>query len=743
MKKILIAVLCLVVVLVGGGAYLISTIDKKEIKQKIETLAADQFPNAIFKIGNIDYSLGFKVTFELDKLEILNKRDKTTTFKVSNLLAKIPILNILTKKGTISLLIEKPLINYLEYKNGNNVAETFSSGKNETAEKKEESSKSDDSSGFDLKSVSLDVYMNDANVIYTSINRSKSKVLINKLKLKNVGSNESVVYEALLKVDQSDKSGHVFSGDLQLVGDANLKDVMFNKSFFSKFHIDISSMYFGRPKQKLFDFKGNGDFSYVKNVLNSNFNFKGGELFSGKFALSNDGKVTTIKDINLSIILSQLKSFVNLGSLKEKIGFNNSKLNLNGKAKILENGNVLSSLKFLTTEKVLFNSELGETTSVLDGSINEATFQLNTDTQIMGGNINTRVSLQDVNRFLKNNHNQKNPIEITTIASNLNLTEEYIQKKMYDNKVVKEKTVKSEEVVKTESPSDSEPTMLPATKINFKVLKSKLGQEDISIVSDINLYKNAATIDRFNINLGKGSSRFNGKYEIGKKSDLMNMSLELKQMNLSSFKAFLPEKLGSITGYFSGQSKGSVKIGKEISYSLVNNFKATQGEIKELDIGKYMQDLFSNELIKSKISEKDIKFNSRFKSLDLSLNATEHKLDINNIMFIGDEKSADFKGKGFVGMNTGRPSEMFIDVKDNKGKIKKAFNLTYLPVKLIGDSFSLKPKLSYTTKALTKNVINNEKKKLKSKVKKKIDKEKDKLKDKLKEKAGKLLKGLF
>jgi len=740
MKKIMIIISTLILASMAGLYFVSTKINEKEILNKVNNYILEKYPNAIVQIGEMNYSLGFNVLFDISSIEISQKDNNQKLINVKDVQVFVPIWNILKKSGKIRVELKKPSLFFVSYPNeSNNINETFRENKVTIDNEKKKPKVSDETSNSEyLNKIVIDLSIIDAYLDYKD-KKDHYKSVVDKLIINNIGTDKNIAYECLSSVEFLSGNKKTFSSKVKLIGEVDLKKFS-EKLLTTNFHLEALDTFLSQDFKDV-DLKTHGKLVYDKEALSGHIKIKVVDLLTSEMDIKDANEVFSATNITLNASINNFLKKMNMHDIESSLNNKDTSIDLSGGFSFSKE--MQGNLKWKLNKPVEYSTELGNTFSTFEGSLIGDNIISDINTEIIGGKVTTSLKVNKINKVI--NDNELPHFKIDVLATNLKLTHDYIQKKMYSNKVVNnKKRQESKKETKTNTGQYVHSQLdLPKVTFSFILKDSQLAEQKMKIMANAKINKSVVNISQFDVFLSEGKSLLNGTFTSNKTVDDFKFTNTLTNIDFSYFKAFLPKALGRVEGVFSGQNSGAVYLNNEVRYDVNSNVTALNGSIEELDLGSYLKDFFNNELIRSKIDEKDIEFNSHFKSFSLNAKFNDKKIDINKMSFEGKPTSVDFNANGFVGMVSGRPSEIFLNLSDHKNKIKKAFNTDFLPIKLLGENFILKPKLNYTTKMLTNNLIKNEKLKVKKKVDEKVKKETDKLKAKAKDKAKELLKGLF
>jgi hypothetical protein len=320
----------------------------------------------------------------------------------------------------------------------------------------------------------------------------------------------------------------------------------------------------------------------------------------------------------------------------------------------------------------------------------------------------------------------------------MKIPEKVIRAKLWDKK--SEEAIAAEEASKKAAAAaiaKGEPTKaamgLPPSSINVEWSSINIGGEDFSGRGKIITSVNSIAIDNMNFKFSKGAGKLVQTMIIGKSSSESKFNLEMANLNLSSFKAFLPPMIENFTGTFTGKVNGTAtmfKNGKPALYDVNVVADAKKGEIKKLNISDYINPILANiPVVKDKMKDKQLKIDGNFETLTMKGRFTNVLYNIAAFDFVGIDKKVQISGSGeiYPQAGSGKTSAMEVNFVDNTGKISEVLmqnvGTKVLPLRVTGPGFDLKPDYGYTISKLAKGALKTKgEEKLKEALQKNLDK---------------------
>ena len=489
---------------------------------------------------------------------------------------------------------------------------------------------------------------------------------------------------------------------------------------------------------------------------------KDGEL-SGKLTTSfeSQNKITAnfkmtkgfeVNDINMDIVLKDVGAIM---GLDKTLDMSKAKFSAKGSALYGEDKKLNANLVFAISPGIIYSKEGVTATTTASGDFKGNDFSAKIKTEILEGQINTFITGQyDPNK--KFEMANLKPFDVRVVAAGMKVPEKFIREKLWSKK--SEDTSNEEDSSKKDQGQEngklknSSPAMgLPPSSVVVEWSNINVGGEDFSGRGKIITSLNSIAIDNMNFKFSKGSGKLTQTMMIGKTSSDSKFNFEMANLNLSSFKAFLPPFIENFSGTFTGKINGAATMFKSAKLPVfdINLIAdARKGEIKKLNISDYINPILANiPVVKDQVKDKQVKIDGNFETLSMKGRFTNVLYNISSFEFIGIDKKIQLSGSGeiYPKVESGKISSMEVNFVDNTGKIsdvlQKNVGTKILPIKATGSGFDLKPDYGYTVSKLAKGAL---KSKGEAKVKEAIQKNIDKyVPAAAKEKVKGLLDGFF
>lgn len=752
--KILISFIAIFVLGVGILFYYASSkLRPEEIKKMAIIQTQKVFPNSEVELENVDIDVGFNFKINLEKFKITAIKDgaKTPMLFVNQLVVKVPLWAILTSSGVIEIKLDTPELNYSEFSEGNNW--TYAMGEKGQEPKKSEEGK-DAKNGQTNEAVDifgkskLNLSLSDVAIKYSLRDNSNGKVSVSKFLVKGLNFESSSAFELKSNAKFVMKDGGVFAFDTLAIGQFNISDLIKNGSVTSNVNIKLSNVTKSGLDLKIPDIVTDIELLLKKE---GELSGKTSTTFDGTNKISSQFKVG--KDIELSNIFVDitLKEFSGLVGTESGIDLSKAKLQSKGNLKYTSDKKIIPNLNFSISPGIVINIDGISSSTTFAGEFKDSFFSGKSRTDLLEGSI-VSVLASELNVNGPIDLKKLKPIDIRVTATGLKIPEKLIRSKLWEKKTPIEATeVKGEDANAKTTAAVKEDPSLPPASVNIEWNNINVGGEDFSGKGRIVTGQKTIAVDNLNFKFSKGSGKLSQTMQLSKVSSSSNFNFEITNLNLESFKSFLPPFVENFSGNFSGKVAGSATMfsdpKKLPSYDVTIITSATKGEIKKLNIGEYINPLLSNvPVVKDQMKDRQIKVDGNFESLNLKGRFTNDQYALNTFEFIGLDKKVQLNGQGDIYPIAGKNSSTVeVNFIDNTGKIsevlQKNTGTKILPMKLVGSGFALKPDYSFTINKLAKGAIKTKgEEKLKEVVEKNIDKI---VPEKAKEKVKGLLKGLF
>jgi hypothetical protein len=763
--KILAIVLSVFIISIGGLFYYAGTkLRPEEIKKMAIEQTQKIFPKAEVSLQNVDIGWGLNFNINLEKFRIVAVQDgkKIEMMSVDQLVVKIPVWAIITGSGLIDVKLDAPQINYHELSpEGNNW--TYAMAKIQTdAEKKEkeaketEAAKNKEDKGDGASSAlgifgksKINVKLSDVQVKYSLRDNSKGEIKVSRFLVKGLNFESSTAFEiaSSAKFVMKDRSAVGF--DTLVIGEFNVADLMKNGSVSSLVIVKVNNISKTGLDWKFPEITTNIDFLLKKD---GELSGKVSTTFEAQNKISANFKMTKkieITDFSAEVFLKDIALIM---GLDKTIDLSKAKLLSKGSVVYSEDKKINANISFSITPGIGYSKEGVTATTTISGEFKEKDIIIKTKTEAMDGEINTSVSgVFDPNE--KFDMAKLKPFDIRIVASGMKLPEKFIRAKLWDKKpedtasVAKTAaTAASTDEKETETNKGSEPQKeeqnesvakapvgIPPSTVNVEWSNLSIGGEDFSGKGKIITSLNSVAVDNLNFKFSKGTGKLSQTMTLGKNSTESKFNFEVINLNLSSFKAFLPPFVENFSGTFTGKVNGSAtmpKGNKPPSFDVNVLVDAKNGEIKKLNISDYINPLMANiPVVKDQAKDKQIKVDGNFETLSMKGHFTNDVYNLSSIDFIGISKKVQVTGSGDIYPLPGsaKPSLMEVNFTDNTGKISdilmKNTGTKVLPLRVTGPGFSLKPDYGYTISKLAKGALKTKgEEKIKEIVQKNIDK---------------------
>jgi hypothetical protein len=747
--KILVVLAILTGVAVSGGVYYASTkINPEEIKKIAKETLEKALPNTIVKIKTLEYSLGTSINFKLTDFDIKLKkglsREKYSKkfFNVSEVNVSIPIMSILTNGGTISVNVLKPSITYNILKKTDTMALAQGTKKQTLAKvtkPTKDTAKEGDSSAKEVSVPSfvenslLNVKFINTTVNYLIKGATKaqdikgtttiSKVLLKKISLKEVSAFE-IVSSIKTKIGSDD-----FAANLRVIGDFNLSQLLKKGDLKVNVVTTIKDISFSAIPLRIPNVKTNIIATLKKDgSISSKIGINLENVFSMKTEVEMNKNIINIPSLTMSASLFNAVELLDDETKKglKDISFNNSSFEISGKLTLdSKKMKLKNNLKMKLTKPIILKAIEGINTSVdFKGSFINDKVSMSITKNVNQGEIKTLITTS-INLMAGNFDIPKlKPINISVVGGNINISKPFLQKFLYGKKKgvkAKAKTVTNEAATTPTAPVTK--VVLPKTNIKIDLRQIYIDKSEIKMSGNIKARNNKVNSKDLKFSIEKGVAKVTFDTTLINSAHLENkFTFNMKNLDFTSFNAFLPSMLAGVEGNFNGNASGDVIMnGPKLTYKVKTNIKAGDGQIKGLDIqGKV-------DAAMSKIKVKGLIIPDNFETLAFKGVLTQRFIKITNAEFRGPKRSVNItKIRGSIGMTDKLSSKIDMNFAPKNPasikKLKKDLGLKHIPLTLKGKGFGITPDMKSLTKTLGKVVKHKAKKKVKKAVKKKLKK---------------------
>ena len=749
--KIIGIIAAVFIVLIAGVVYYASTkLNPEEIRKIAIAQTQKVFPKAETTLGSVKINWGLNFKIELHQFALTTKNPEGKSVEmmaVDELIVKVPLWAVLTNGGIIEIQMDKPLMNYAEFPVGNNW--TYAMGNKD--EKKEEEKTPEEKAKAQEKAVGLfgkskiNVKLSDVAVKYALRSNSSGQANLSRFLVKGLNFETSTAFEIAsdAKFTMSDLS--VVSFSTIAIGEINIADLVKNGSVSSLVIIKLNNVAKTGLEWKFPEVTTN-----LNLLLKKNGEISGSvtTAFETQNKISAEFKMTKeieISNINVEVILKDIGMIM---GLDRAIDLSKAKLNARGKLLYTEDKKIDADLSFNIAPGIGYAKDGIVATTSIDGSFKKKDIFVHVKTDVLSGIVDTIVNGEfDPNQ--KFDLKALKPFDIKVSANRLKIPEKTIQQKLWTKKdpaeVAKEEA--EAEKIRTAAIKEGRPLpSLPSANVNVSWANINIGGEDFSGRGKIIVASQSIAIDEMTFKFSKGFGKLSQTMKLGNKSSESNFDLSITDLNLSSFKPFLPPFIENFSGTFSGKVNGSATLFKANNlpkYNVNVAMDAKKGEIKKLNISDYITPLLANiPIVKDQVSGKEVKLDGNFETLAMKGNFTNTKYALQSFNFVGINKRVEVTGSGDIYPEIGasEKSNMEVNFTEN-GKIgdilQKNLGVRALPMRLVGPGFAMKPEAQFTLLRVAKSAAKTKGVEVVTKI---IDKNIDKI---VPEKAKEQVKGLL
>lgn len=732
---VVISILVLFVIFLGATFYFVADkIRPDELKKLLIDTIETTLPGSQLKIRKIDYSLGTSINIHVHGIDLKDK-EKKQLLEVEKIAVQVPVVAILTDGGSIKISSKSPkLFVNGELENTNWHGVLPKTNDNKSQDKQAQKTEFEIPKFVEKSKINLQL----KNVIFDIDIQEKLKTLVkvSKLNLKNINLKKRTAFEFISKLSYSLDPQRELKTNITIIGEIHLAKLLSQKT------IDLNSTV------KISKTKMTG-LNYKIPNLSSKFVVKGlldklniGYEFAVQDLINSMGKVFINKekiDLELKGFSLQLKNLLkNYGKelpkdLLKRVDLKNSNLAVSGNVGIERMNNTISpNLKIESSKQMNLNmAEVGSLGFKFSGSLIREKLKLALNGNVLKGSFLGQVNTDfDINNIDFSDISKLPLINIKLEASNI-----VVGKKLAQSFLKSDKKAKTTQVV---APTPNILITLPKSNIELKGINLKLAEEEHFFRAKIKSERNKVTIEKFN--LGKGKGLLNAKSTVdvfGTKNMKGKFDLQLKRMDLNGVNIFLPKYIQDVKGIFSGKVTGSFAHKKEFHFNSKINIKGTRGEIKNLNIAKFVGPMLSEiKLLKGKVPKKQ-NISNKFDEIQFQGDLNQGKAKVKKLMIIGHNKESKAKATGTLAFSDKKNSKLKgkVYIKQIEKEMKKNFGVKDIPFLMQGKGFVIKPDLGYTSKYLVGKGVKKELKKQKKKFKKDAE-------ELLKKKAEKLFKGI-
>lgn len=747
LKIIGIALAVFILVFAGIMSYASSKLKPEEIKKIAIAQTEKIFPNAKADLESVNIKWGFNFKIELKKFLLQTKNEAGEPVElayVDSLDLKVPLWAIITDGGVIEVQLDKPIVNYQEFSTNNNWTYALGNKDNDKLDevtKKVEEDKHNPNPAIGLLAKSkINVRISDVLIKYFLKDKSNGQVTVSKFLVKGLNLKEATAFEIQTDAKFNMANQSVVTVSALAIGELNIAELV-NKG-------EVSSLVIVKLNNiKKSDLKIN----FPEIVTNLNLLIKKTGEISGNLETTFEAhnkiaasflvnKTIDLKNINVDI---SLKDVAQILGLNNGVDFSKSKLQASGALSLNETKNINADLNFSITPGIGLNVDGIDTLTSVQGSYKKTDINVKTKTSVFKGFVDTNIDGKfDLGE--KFDLAKLDPFYVKIVAQKMNIPEKFIQQKLWaknDGKAADQK----EEIKKGEG-KPSGGLALPPVHVDLNWSDILVAGENFQGKGKVTLNSKSLTVNDLKFNFSKGTGLLTQTMIFGEKSNHSVFNFDIKNLNLDSFKGFLPPFVENFKGIFSGKIAGNATLYKTAdkapSFDVNANLEAVNGEIKKLDLKSFILPLIQGLPILSQYAEnKDLDVDGKFDAFLLKANFKTDAYSLNSVKFIGKNKKVEIIGNGTLHPKPGSSNSVmdvtYIDNGKIGDKVKQSIGARDLPVRVSGPGFSLKPDVGYTLGKIAKSAAETKGKEALNKV---INKNLDKI---IPESAKEQVKGIL
>lgn len=753
--KIIGAIATVFIVFIAGVVYYASTkLNPEEIRKIAITQTEKVFPKAKASLDTINISWGLNFKIELHKFAINTTSPEGAPVEmmaVDTMVVKVPLWAIITNGGVIEIQLDKPLMNYAEFPVGNNWTYAMGDKKEDEKEEKtpeEKAAAQEKAIGIFGKS-KINVKLSDVAVKYSLRDNSNGQITVSRFLVKGLNFESSTAFEIAsdAKFVMADKSEVSFS--TIAIGEINIADLVKNGSVSSLVIVKVNNITKTGLEWKFPEITTNVNLLLTKD---GEISGKVATSFESQNKISADFKMTKqieISNINVDIILKDIGLIM---GLDRAIDLSKAKLTAKGGLIYTEDKKIDADLSFSIAPGIGYSKDGIVATTSVEGSFKQKDIAIRVKMDVLSGLIDTVINGEyDPNQ--KFDMKALKPFDIKVTATRLRIPEKVVQQKLWAKKdpAVVAKEEADAEAARAKAAKEGKPMPgLPAANVNVTWSNINIGGEDFAGRGKIIVSSHAIAVDDMTFKFSKGTGRLTQTMKLGLKSNESVFDLGIKDLNLSSFKPFLPPFVENFTGTFSGKVNGSATLFKAVrppKYDVNVALDARNGDIKKLNIGEFINPLLASiPMIKDQVGDKQLKLDGNFETLSMKGRFTDTTYSLASFNFIGLNKKVEITGSGTIYPVVGAPKNSSMDVYFTENAkigelLQKNVGVKVLPIRLSGPNYAMKPEIQYTLSRIAKGAIKTKGVEAAQKI---IDKNIDKIvPEKAREQVKGLLDGLF
>lgn len=709
--KIILLSILVTLSLAISGAFIAadSLIKTEEIKKIIVSSIEENLVGTKTSIGSLSYSLGARVDFNIKNLRVSEKKSKKDVLKTDEINLKVSILAILMGGGEIDIKINSPYVNIFKKNKILNWNTYLKKAKSSqvTTQNNNEKSKPIEVPSF-IENSKVNFRISQLKIDY--MDEKLSSFVFDKILLKNLSLNKMTAYEVVSKINYQLGNNETIKFNAGLVGELSLKNLISSNRFSAKSFLnitDISLMNYNFPSiNSEINLNIEQDSTLGLNVL-----VKSEDLINSSLKALIKKESLNLNVSSFSLNLNELLKILN--QKIENLDMNNSKLKVLGdfsfdtKKSKLEN-----KININLSDSLIYKVEGQAIKLGLSSNLKNQNLNLKSSITAYEGNASLEVESKIDLLNPPSSIDQLAPITINLEGENFNLPFALEKDKLVPNSG--KKSMKSSKK-KFDFPS------LPIVKSYINLKNIMIAGMKTKVLSTIKAHKKniSSSNTLVYIDQSKNKSSFNINLENTISS---KFKLDSKNLNVKSFKSFLPLKMKDLDMPMDLNTSGSFEMDKKLKYNVFATLSSKNGSLKGLKLKEVIKS-FLGKLGKYLPKKKDTKITENYDSLYAKAKATEELIDIKSFNLVGKNKSLELNLKGKVSqVNTKSELTGDIYLRDYVEKLKKNFGTTKIPLRLKGNGFSILPEFSYTSKRLVKKASKTKVKKLKNKLKEDIKK---------------------
>lgn len=706
----LVAMLFVMLLFLGAGYYVSSKISPEKI-QKITRIKLEKiFPNAIINLGHMEFSFGTHVKFNVEKLQIYmkdTKKGRHDLLIVDDVFVKIPIWSLLIGSGTADIRINNPRISYSELRDSNNWQLAMGSGISKSLKDDHDGNNKDSSmvvAGI-LSRIKFNFRLINVALSYNLADGRKGRINLHNFLIKNLNFETATAFKINSGGSFEIRFGEVISFDASIIGQINLKELVKNKKFSSLVVLNFSNLKLSTSTASIPDIKV--DF---KVLIDEN-----GRI-SGDFTTSFGGqsKIFAGYSVTSSIVkLSDISGELYVNELFNMFEYNNSIFN-SGKAKLNLSGNivfdskgdkkfahVVPDLEFSLSPRLAFKYETLEGTMGLTGYYKGKAVKIDASATALNGNLDIGVKGDfDINRK-RIEISKLTPFKIDIRLSNMQLDCANVRPLIYTDSRFGFSFFDDQK--------NKDPIIIyPVADVNLEWSHLKTEGLDFSGKGRFFLKNNVLNSNNMDFRIGNGSGVFKYSVNFEKKGVKGKLKLNLKRIDVSGVRPFLPTVSDKIKGVFSGTIGGKISSTKlkKLKFDINAKLNGVDGELRGLNFNDKIDRLFKAvPFLKKKETGEKYRIGNGFEKFIILGRFKHHSYKIKRMHFVGTKKRIDIKGNGILyPVERGKSGKLYLYFKDNIGMVsdllEKSRGNRILPILLRGKGFDLHSDYKYTTSKL-------------------------------------------